>query len=158
MPQRNVRSRNGGFALINALIAATVLAIGLLGNAAMVVHSLQTSRLALQHTQAVALAADMADRLRANSSAGAAFALAEGTILDAPATPCATVDPCNPQQVAALELYMWQQSVIRVLPDGQAAITVLPDVLPALNLYTITLRWAQSGDAAPATITLTVQA
>jgi hypothetical protein len=47
---------------------------------------------------------------------------------------------------------------MRALPDGQTAITVLPDVLPALNLYTITIRWTQSGDAAAAAITLTVQA
>ena len=53
MSQRIARSTNGGFALINALVAATVLAIGLLGSAAMLVHSLQTSRLALQQTQAV---------------------------------------------------------------------------------------------------------
>lgn len=158
MSQRITRSTNCGFALVNALIGATVLAIGLLGNAAMLVHSLQTSRLALQHTQAVALAADMADRLRANSSAGAAFALASGTILDAPATRCATVGQCSPQQIAALELYLWQQSVMRALPDAQAAIMVSPAATPAANLYTITIRWVHSGDAAAASITLTVQA
>jgi type IV pilus assembly protein PilV len=156
MPQRTVRSTNGGFALINALIAATVLAIGLLGNAAMLVHSLQTSRLALQHTQAVALASDMADRLRANSSAGAAFTLAQGTILDAPATACETAGQCNAQQVATLELYLWQRAVLRELPDPQTAIAVSPDATNALNLYTITIRWTQSGDAAAAAITLTV--
>jgi type IV pilus assembly protein PilV len=157
MPQRTVRSTNRGFALINALVAATVLATGLLGNAAMLVRSLQTSRQALQHTHAVALAADMADRLRANSSAGAAFALAPGAILDAPATPCAIVSPCSPQQVAALELYVWQQAVMRALPDPQTAITVSPTAMPEVNRYTITLRWVQSGDGA-ASITLTVQA
>jgi type IV pilus assembly protein PilV len=158
MSQRFARSSNGGFALINALVAATVLAIGLLGNAAMLVHSLQQSRLALQHTLAVGMAADMADRLRASSSAGADFALAPGTTLDAPATPCTTVNQCSPQQVAAIELYLWQQSIMRVLPDPQATITVSPAATPATNLYTITIRWVQSGDAAAASITLTVQA
>lgn len=158
MSQRIARPTNGGFALINALVAATVLATGLLGSAAMLVHSLQTSRLALQQTQAAALAADMAERLRANSSAGAAFALAPGTTLDAPALPCATVDQCSPQQVAARELYLWQQSVMRALPDAQAAITVSPAATSAANLYTITIRWMQSGQAAAAAITLTVQA
>jgi type IV pilus assembly protein PilV len=158
MPRRNSQAKNAGFALVNALIAAAVLAIGLLGNAAMLVHSLQTSRLALQHTQAVALAADMADRLRANSFAGAAFALAPGAILDAPATPCATVSQCSPQQVATLELYLWQRAVLRELPDPQTAIAVSPDATNALNLYTITIRWTQSGDAAAAAFTLTVLA
>jgi Tfp pilus assembly protein PilV len=124
----------------------------------MLVHSLQTSRLALQHTQAVALAADMADRLRANSSAGIAFALSPGTILDAPAAPCVTVGQCNAQQVAVRELYLWQQSVMRQLPDPQVEITVTPAATSAANLYTITIRWVQSGNAAAAAITLTVQA
>lgn len=158
MSQRIARSTNGGFALLNALIAATVLAIGLLGNAMMLVHSLQTSRLALQRTQAVALAADMADRLRAGLAAGTSFAFAQGTTLDAPATPCATVNECSPQQVAALELYSWHQSVMRMLPDAQASITVSPAATSAGNLYTITIRWVQSGDAAAASITFTVQA
>jgi type IV pilus assembly protein PilV len=158
MPQRTAQPKNAGFALVNALIVATVLAIGLLGNAAMLVHGLQTSRLALQHTHAVALAADMADRLRANSAAGAAFALAPGTILDPPAMPCETVGQCNPQQVASLDLYLWQRAVMRVLPESQAAITVSPDATSAGNLYTITIRWTQSGNAAAAAITLTVLA
>jgi type IV pilus assembly protein PilV len=158
MSQRIPRPTNGGFALINALVAATVLATGLLGSAAMLVHSLQASRLALQQTQAVALAADMADRLRANSSAGAAFALSPGTILDAPSTACATVNQCSPQQVAALELYLWQQSVMRVLPDPQVAIAVSPAATSAASLYTITIRWMQSGQATAASIALTVQA
>ena len=50
-----------GFTLIEPLVAATVLAIGMLGHAAMLVHSLQASRLALHRTQAVALAADIAE-------------------------------------------------------------------------------------------------
>jgi type IV pilus assembly protein PilV len=158
MSRRIARSTGGGFALINALIAATVLATGLLGNAAMLVHSLHTSRLALNHTRAVALATDMAERLRANSTAGAAYSLAPGTILDAPATPCATLDQCSPQQVAARELYLWQQSVMRALPEPEAAITVSPAATPAAHIYTIVVRWVQSGDAAAASITLTVQA
>ena len=88
----------------NALIAATVLAVGLLGNAAMLLHSLQANRLALQRTQAVALAADMADRMRANRAAAASFALAAGTTLAAPATSCDGRQPVQPAQVAALEL------------------------------------------------------
>ena len=51
------------------------------GCGAMLVNSLQTSRLALQRSQAVILAADLAERIRANATAAAAFALAEDTML-----------------------------------------------------------------------------
>jgi hypothetical protein len=47
---------------------------------------------------------------------------------------------------------------MRVLPDPQAAIIDSPAATPAANLYTITIRWVQTGDAAAASITLTVQA
>jgi type IV pilus assembly protein PilV len=157
MLQRMARPPNDGFTLVDALIAATVLAVGLLGNAAMLVHSLQSSRLALQRTQAVALAADMADRVRANRAATTAFALAPGVTLTAAATPCATVDQCSPAEVAASELYAWQQSVLLTLPNAEATIAVSPSAASAVNLYAITVRWTQSGDGAAASITLMVQ-
>ena len=104
MKQRHGRLANSGFTLIEALISATVLAVGMLGNAAMLLHSLQANRLALQRTQAVALAADMADRIRADRAAAASFTLAADTTLAAPATSCDGANPCSPEEVAAIEL------------------------------------------------------
>lgn len=158
MKQRHGRLASSGFTLIEALISATVLAVGMLGHAAMLLQSLQANRLALQRTQAVALAADMADRIRADRAAAASFTLAADTTLAAPATSCDGANSCSPEEVAAIELRDWQQSVMRALPGAQTSITAAPAATPAANLYTITIAWAQTGDGAVASISLTVQA
>jgi len=158
MLQHHGRLANCGFTMIEALIAATVLAVGMLGNAAMLLHSLQANRLALQRTQAVALAADIADRMRAVRVAAASFTLAAGRTLAAPATSCDAANPCSPEEIAAIELYSWQQSVMRTLPEAQTSITAEPADTSAATLYTITIAWAQTGDGTLASITLTVQA
>lgn len=59
-----------GFTLVEVLVALVVLAVGLLGAAAMLLESLQGSRIALERSRAVVLAGDMAERLRANRAAG----------------------------------------------------------------------------------------
>lgn len=65
----NARSRSrrvAGFTLVEVLIALIVLSIGLLGIAALYVETLRANRSALVRTQAIALASDLADRIRAN--------------------------------------------------------------------------------------------
>jgi type IV pilus assembly protein PilV len=150
------KSRATGFTLVEVLIALVVLAIGMLGIGAMLLNGLQSSRTALQRTQAVALASDLGDRIRANRAAGAAYALTAGTALSAPAKACATA--CTSAEVAALDLYRWQQSVVAALPGAQTAVVVNPVGAIASNRYTITITWTQSGDTAAASFALTVQA
>lgn len=77
------RLRAGGFTLIEVLVALVVLAIGLLGIAALYIDSLRASRTALLRTQAIAVASDLADRIRVNRAACDATACAytgEGTL------------------------------------------------------------------------------
>ena len=51
------------------LVALVIFAVGLLGIAALHIESLNAGRTALNRTQAVALASDLADRIRANREA-----------------------------------------------------------------------------------------
>ena len=55
-----------GFTLVESLIALIVVSIGLLGIAALYVETLRFGRSAQNHTQAAYVAADLADRMRAN--------------------------------------------------------------------------------------------
>lgn len=152
------RKSAAGFTLIEVLIALVVLAIGMLGIASLLLNGLQSSRIAVLRTQAVVLAADMGDRIRANRTAGAAYALTEGTELASPGKACNAPGQCSATDVAALDLYAWQQSVLRALPGAQTAIAVVPVGALNSNVYTISIRWTQSGDDAAANFTLTVQA
>ena len=55
-----------GFTLVEVLVALVIFAVGLLGIAALHIEALNAGRTALNRTQAVALASDLADRIRAN--------------------------------------------------------------------------------------------
>ena len=57
--------------MVEVLVALVVLAIGLLGIAALYLNSLQAGRTAVYRTEAINLAADLADRIRMNRTAQA---------------------------------------------------------------------------------------
>jgi type IV pilus assembly protein PilV len=152
------RSNDAGFTLLEVLVALCVLAAGMLGVGMMLLESVRASRSALHRTAAVALAADLGDRIRANRMAGDDYALGAGTLAGAPTSECALSDACGPSDVAALDLYQWQQAVLTALPAAVTRVQVAPvSGLPA-NTFAISIRWAQPGDAEAATFILWVQA
>ena len=63
-----------GFTLVEVLVALVVMSVGMLGIAALYLEGLRAGRTALYRTTAITLAADMADRIRANRNAGLAYA------------------------------------------------------------------------------------
>lgn len=101
-----------GFSLIELLVAVLVMGIGVLGVTALQMVSLQNNREALVRGEAVHLAYDMMDRIRANPEGtppgGAYDGLGVG---DAPPNPpasyCRTA-ACTPAQMVALDQAMWK--------------------------------------------------
>ncbi|CAG1020654.1 hypothetical protein MTYM_00424 [Methylococcales bacterium] len=59
-------SRNSGFSMIEVLIAVLILAVGLLGVAALQTNALKNNQSALQRSQATMLSYYMMDAMRAN--------------------------------------------------------------------------------------------
>jgi type IV pilus assembly protein PilV len=154
----NHPGRRAGFTLIEVLIALAILAVGLLGGAALLVDGLRAGRSALSQTNAAVLAADLADRIRANRAGGAAYALSEGSAVAAPAKTCAAIAECSSVDVAQLDLYTWQQAVLERLPDASTSVAVEPVAEAAANLFTIVIRWAETSDRSRAALAITVQA
>jgi type IV pilus assembly protein PilV len=152
------RSTDAGFTLLEVLIALCVLAAGMLGVGMMLLESIRASRSALHRTAAVALAADLGERIRANRAAGSAYALGLGAVAGKPASGCAVSDACDPLEVAERDLYQWQQAVLAALPAAVASVQVVPLGSVPANTFAISLSWAQPGDAEAATFVLTVQA
>ena len=114
-----------GFTLIEVLVAVLVLSIGLLGLAA-----LQTSGLGMNHSaylrsQATILAADMADRMRANQDAVDADKY-NGTA-NAHAG-CSTTGGCSSTQMAENDVDQWRTNITAALPEGTGI--VCPDSSP----------------------------
>ncbi|MFV8836659.1 type IV pilus modification protein PilV [Aquisalimonas sp.] len=67
MTDRRLRGRaQGGYSLLEVLIAVLILSIGLLGLAGLQTTSLQSNQSAAQVSQATFLASDILDRMRAN--------------------------------------------------------------------------------------------
>ena len=153
---KSMKSQNG-FTMVETLVALVVLAIGLLGIAALYLNSLQAGRSAIYRTQAVNLAADLADRIRSNRSAQASYA---NVFTDASAAvpACYTTAGCTAAELAASDLNSWKADIAQLLPNGQGQVAVTAPVgagEPAS--YVITVRWAEVGDANPVTFQIGFQ-
>lgn len=136
-----------GFTLVEVLIALLVLSIGLLGIAALYLETLRANRTALFRTHAVNLAADLADRIRANRNPAGAYAC--------PA-------PCNPgaggNGIAVADLTQWMALVQAQLPEGAGTVTYVNDGIDNTpDAYTIEVSWTEVGQAEPVSYQLQME-
>lgn len=141
MIAKSVR-RSDGFTLIEVLVSVVILSIGLLGIAGLQANSLRNNHGAFVKTQAANLAADMADRIRANPD--------ENYIFDtenAPADPgcITTAEGCDTAQLAQYDQFQWSEQFTRdtkqILPGGQGFVTS-----PAPSQFTVTVAWQDVGN------------
>ena len=93
----------GGLSLLEVLTASLVLAVGVSGLAALEAGALRDGREALQRTEAVVLAADLLDRVRANPAGDYRTAFGEGP----PGAACIVRD-CGPDELAAFDVATWK--------------------------------------------------
>ena len=134
--------RAAGFSLIEALVALVVLSVGLLGIAALYVTSVSTGRTASLRTQAVLLAADLADRIRANRTGGPTY---DDAISAAGAFNASCLQGgggCTPAQMANEDKAEWLALIAARLPGAIPTVTVVAGVP---NSYTIILAWVEPG-------------
>ena len=130
---------NKGFSLVEVLIALIVMSVGMLGIAGLYVQSMQAGRTSMLRHHAVTLAGDIADRIRANPTAGAAYAAAAGADNNC----VAQNNDCNVAEMAANDIFLWQAQAREFLPpmgDGsqQVQVTFTAGNPPS---YQITIRW-----------------
>jgi type IV pilus assembly protein PilV len=139
-----------GFSLVEVLIALIVLSVGMLGIAVLYVQSMQAGRTSMFRHHAVTLAGDVADRIRANPLAGAAYAAASGTDNSCVA---GGVD-CDQDEMAANDIFIWQAEAADSIPNG--AVTVAMDAATPPN-YTITVSWDEPGENLSYSISIPVR-
>lgn len=125
----------GGFTLIEVLIAVLLLSIGLLGLAALQTASLNNNSSAMIRSQANLIAYDILDRMRANTSAATQGDYQIGLSASAP----------TGTTRADLDLQAWKAEVA-TLPGGDGAVATKA----ATNGNTVTawviVRWADQAD------------
>jgi type IV pilus assembly protein PilV len=154
-----IRRTAAGFSIVEALVALVVLSVGMLGIAALYVESLRAGRSAVYRTQAVNLAADMADRIRSNREQPNAWALSATANPATQGCVAGTIN-CNPAQLAQDDQARWRAAISNQLPgDGantpNGTIEVDDTVVP--NEYTITVSWSEPGADEALTYVLTMQ-
>jgi type IV pilus assembly protein PilV len=129
--------------MVEALVALVVLCVGMLGIASLYVVTLRSSGSAISRMQAVNLAADIGDRIRANRNARAAYAGAPAENGD----DCVGPDEsCTPAEMAAHDLFLWQQQIQATLP-GEPTGTIAVDTGTTPTTYTITVTWLDAGES-----------
>jgi type IV pilus assembly protein PilV len=159
------RHAASGFSMIELLVAVLVMGIGVLGIAALQMVSLQNNRAALIRADAVALAYDMMDRIRANPLGNVPGLAYDGLELEADppnATNCSTND-CTAAQMVAFDSALWKcqlgaynelaaciawrtagllppLAIQAGLPNGDGAIDVENS-----GIVRITVQWSDAG-------------
>ncbi len=141
MKMMNSKRRfQSGFSLVEVLIALVIMSVGMLGIAGLYVQSMQAGRTSMLRHHAVTLAGDIADRIRANPLAGAAYTATPGQDND-----CAGVGAvCNSGQMAAHDIFLWRTQANDFLPpmaDGTEQVIVAFDGAALPPTFTITVRW-----------------
>lgn len=133
-------NKSKGFTLIEVLIAMLVLAIGLLGMAALQTYTLRSNLSAYHRGQGIQLLYDMADRMRANNCKPNASATPPITcpnpasyvikntndvgITISSSHACKTVGntTCNAALLSAYDLIEWNIAITNTLPMGRGCI------------------------------------
>lgn len=108
-----------GFTLIEVLVGLVILAIGLLSMAGLQTVAKKANFEAVQRTTATMLAEDIIERMRANAinEASLPYYITAAPITDQtgtakPSPACDSSNPCTPQELAARDLWEWEQAII----------------------------------------------
>jgi len=147
-PSWNFR-RHSGFSLVEVLIALVIMSVGMLGIAGLYVESMQAGRTSAFRHNAVTLASDVAERIRANPAGAVDYQGVGGN------NNCVlgNVD-CNPAQMAANDIDLWKTQAAATLPTGDVTITFDDTVNPPE--YTIQVSWSEAGVTPPPTYTIVI--
>lgn len=143
--------------MVEVLVALVVLSVGLLGIAALLLKSMQSGRTATYRTQAVNLAADLADRIRMNRTAAGAYGTLFADVeIEVPA--CDSTGGCTDAELAATDLSRWKATLDEWLPGGQGQVVVTaPLGAGEPTNYVITVQWIEAGEAAPVSFQIGMQ-
>jgi len=139
--QISLRNKAQGFTLLEVLIAVTILAVGMLGIAAMQLMSLKDNRDAYFRSQAVLLTQDMAERMRSNQSKVSAYKGID-TSNSYSQFQCTS---CSADDIVKLDKFEWSQrintttTVAGLIPSAKGTVT------ESAGIYTIEVSWQADG-------------
>ncbi len=153
-----MRRYSGGMTLVEVLIAAVVIAVGLLGIASLQINALQGASIAQNNTKAMDVITNLAERISANPNGVGAY---EGALI--PVDPCtvapnaplpiiercamspdgdvAVVSDCTPDQMALYDLWEVNCSLQSTIPGALLSISCPAPGCEQMNTMNISVTW-----------------
>ena len=113
-----------GASLIEVMVALFVLAIGLLGFAGLQTEGVMIGRKAYVQSQAIFLAEDIIERMRANRGALTNYVLVFGESPTAGANCGPSGTSCSANELAAWDVQEWETLVANSVPAGDGEVEV----------------------------------
>ncbi len=134
--------RQSGFSLIEAMVSLLVISIGLLGIASLQINAMKLNSSAYWQSQAIMIAHDMADRIRANSSE-----INNYINIDTANTyeQNCTANACNTAAMRVADAADWS-NLVGNLPSGRGIIRA-----PVGGQLDIVVLWDEDGTGATGT-------
>jgi type IV pilus assembly protein PilV len=137
------KAASRGAGLIEVLVAILIASMGLLAFAATTAASVRYTKMAQYRATATQLAADIAERARANIVDGIVDSYEVGldfaAQVAAPAAPGTTcqgaADSCTVAQIADMDLYEWRIAARNLLPEGSVFLRKDPAVTGAFDVW-----------------------
>lgn len=152
-----VRLSQRGFSLLEVLIALLVLAVGLLGLAALQNMGLRLNHQSYERTQATILIYDMIDRMRANPTGVVAGNYALSMTSTPPtATLNCEATACTPAAMAAYDMNRWITTIAGTATQRAALSGGQGSIVAAGSRFAISVSW-QEQNLPSLTQTVTVQ-
>lgn len=158
-------ARQDGFNLIEVLVALVVLALGLLGMAALQNFSLANTHQSLQRTQATIIIQDIIDKMRANPAAAKDGLYVISSYSNIPPTLIAdcAITACTPSAMAIYDMNLWMTYLTGVQALGPSAMAqiinqdaIMLGVSRVGTRYQVGVRWVEND--LTLTQTMTVEA
>ncbi len=149
--KRAFRKREFGFSLVEVMVALVIMSVGMLGIAGLYVQSMQAGRTSMFRHHAVNLAGDIADRIRANPTAGASYAAA-----GAPNSCVGMGINCTPVQMAANDIDVWGDQADKTLPGGAVVVVFTAAAGATPPTYQITVTWTEPGQVPAPNYSITI--
>jgi type IV pilus assembly protein PilV len=104
-----------GFSMIEILVALLLISVGFMNIAGLQTAAKKANYASLQRTTAAILMRDVAEKMRANPVALGEYLTASGGIgggtLTQPSVTCTSSATCNPLQLAAYDMWLWEQAI-----------------------------------------------
>ena len=135
--------RQQGFTLMEVMLAAFVLSVGMLGSTAMVLRGMEQADQTNAEGLAAQSAINMAERLRSNIRAqGKSGSFYDNLVADPNSTVTECLNTCSPADVALYHAYIWgielEESLSKLNPKGYVE-ALSPNTNDAV--FKITVEW-----------------